>query len=659
LETTLKGVVIDMNFEATFKPMYIGKMMVKNRLVVPAMDSAMCEEDGSIGKMACDYYGSRAEGGFGLVITEIAAVDEKAPGMPGQPRLYSDDYLPGLKNLARAIHNGGAKAVVQLHHAGRETTSAMIGQTPVGPSSIPSVVYREPVNEYTTEEVYELVESYIKSAVRCKEAGFDGVEFHSAHGYMGLQFMSPRTNKRIDEFGGGVAGRSYFHKLIIEGIRRECGEDFAIIVRLDSIEGRSGGIQEEEAVVFARLMETYGADAINVSAGTYASWDVIVPPTSWQEGWNWRICRRIKESVNVPVMLAGRFTDPFIIEQSIERGDTDFVCLGRQSIADPAFPNKMAGGNIDEIVPCVGCTQRCMSFNDHDSLQEGDWGVSCIFNPMSNNRKDVQYEPTDTPKKVMVIGAGVAGMEAAWIAADRGHDVTLYEKNDENKVGGQFLIAAYPPFKQELIRPIKYYKHMCEIKGVKMVYNKEVTTDFIKAEKPDVLVVATGAVPFKLDIPGKDGDNVYMANDVLVGKQILANSALVIGGGMVGVETAEFCKDYCERVAVVEMQDELASDLYMTVRDDLKKRFKEKGIEVYKNTRVKRIGGNCVYADKDGQDIILDGFDNIIFAVGSKEVNQFENVESLADEVYVIGDAKKARSALEAIYEGFRVGQAI
>lgn len=200
---------------------------------------------------------------------------------------------------------------------------------------------------------------------------------------------------------------------------------------------------------------------------------------------------------------------------------------------------------------------------------------------------------------------------------------------------------------------------MCEIKGVKMVYNKEVTTDFIKAEKPDVLVVATGAVPFKLDIPGKDGDNVYMANDVLVGKQILANSALVIGGGMVGVETAEFCKDYCERVAVVEMQDELASDLYMTVRDDLKKRFKEKGIEVYKNTRVKRIGGNCVYADKDGQDIILDGFDNIIFAVGSKEVNQFENVESLADEVYVIGDVKKARSALEAIYEGFRVGQAI
>ena len=565
-----------MNYEWTFKPIYIGKMHVKNRLVVPAMDSAMCEEDGTIGEMACDYYGSRARGGFGIVITEIAAVDERGPGMPGQPKVYSDEYLPGMKMLAEAIKSEGAAAIVQLHHAGRETTSAMIGQTPTAPSSIPSVVYREKVNEYTTEQVYELVDSYIQAAVRCKEAGFDGIEFHSAHGYMGLQFFSPRTNKRIDEFGGGIEGRSYFHKLIIEGIRRECGDDFVIIVRLDSVEGRAGGVEEVEAVAFARLVESFGADAINVSAGTYAAWDVIVPPPSYEQGWNWRICRRIKESVDIPVMLAGSLRDPVVIEQLIKYGDTDFVCLGRQSIADPEFPNKLERGEVDDIVPCVGCTQRCMSFNDHDSLQEGDWGISCIFNPMSNNRKDVQYGPTDNPKKVMVIGAGVGGLEAAWIAAERGHDVTLYEKNDESKVGGQFLVAAYPPYKQELIKPIKHYKHMCEKYGVKMVYNKEVDTKFIKEQKPDVLIVATGAVPFKLDIPGKDNDNVYMANDVLVGNQILANSALVIGGGMVGVETAEFCKDYCERVAVVEMQSEIATDIYMTVRDDLIKRFKKK-----------------------------------------------------------------------------------
>ncbi|RBP57221.1 2,4-dienoyl-CoA reductase-like NADH-dependent reductase (Old Yellow Enzyme family) [Alkalibaculum bacchi] len=648
-----------MNFESTFKPMCIGKMLVKNRLVVPAMDSAMCEEDGTIEKMACDYYGARAKGGFGIVITEIAAVDERASGMPGEPRLYSDEYIPGLTKLANAIHTGGAKAIVQLHHAGRETTRAMIGQTPTAPSSIPSVVYREHVNEYTTEQVYELIDSYIQASVRCKKAGFDGIEFHSAHGYMGLQFMSPRTNKRIDEFGGGISGRSYFHKLIIEGIRRECGEDFAIIVRMDSIEGRAGGLEEEESIVFARMLESYGVDALNISAGTYASWDVIVPPTAWQQGWNWRICRRIKESVNIPVLLAGRFSDPYVIEQAIERGDTDFVCLGRQSIADPEFPNKMAGGNIEDIVPCVGCTQRCMSFNDHDSLQEGDWGVSCIFNPMSNNRKEVQYGPAEEPKKVMVIGAGVAGMEAAWIAAERGHNVTLYEKNEENKTGGQFLIASYPPYKQELTRPIKYFKRMCEKHGVKMVYNMAVDTAFIQKEKPDVLIVATGAKPFKLNIPGNDAENVFQANDVLVGNKILANSALVIGGGMVGVETAEFCKDYCERVAVVEMQEDIAMDLYMTVRDDLIKRLKKEDVEIYTNTKVSRIEGNTVYAEQDGKEIALEGFDHIIFAVGSKSEAQFENVESLAKEVYVIGDAKKARSALQAIFEGARVGMSI
>lgn len=358
-------------------------------------------------------------------------------------------------------------------------------------------------------------------------------------------------------------------------------------------------------------------------------------------------------------MLAGRFTDPFVIEQSIERGDCDFVCLGRQSIADPEFPNKMYGGNLEDIVPCVGCTQRCMSFNDHDTLQEGDWGVSCIFNPASNNRKDVQYDDTESPKKVMVIGAGVAGMKAAYIAAERGHDVTLYEKNGENKVGGQFLVASYPPYKQALTRPIKFFKHMCEKFGVKMVYNTAVDTDFIKAEKPDVLIVATGATPFKLNIPGYDQENVHQANEVLVGEKILRNSALIIGGGMVGCETAEFSKDYCEKVTIVEMEEDIATDLYMTVKDDLIKRLNKEKVEIHTKTKVTRIEGNKVYAEQDGKEIVFEGYDDIIFAVGSKLNPQFENVESLADEVYVIGDAKEPRSALQAIYEGFRVGMSI
>jgi len=395
-------------YPITFSPLKLGKFELRNRLIVPAMDSAMCEDDGTIGQMAWDYYGSRASGGFSMVISEIAAIDERGMGMPGQPRLYDDIYLPGMTKLAESIHAGGAIAIVQLHHAGRETLEAMIGETPYAPSVLPSPVYRETVHEMSTQEVHDMVQSYIDSAVRVQKAGFNGVEFHCAHGYMGLQFLSPRTNKRIDEYGGDIEGRATFHNRIVAGIREACGEDFLIIIRVDTVEGRIGGLPESESIAFARMMEKAGADAINVSAGTYAAWDVIVPPPDFDEGWNWHGARKIKDNVNIPVGLAGRIAQPGIIEDILERGEADFVCLGRASIADPSLPNKMKAGKTEEITPCIGCTQRCMSFNDHDTLQEGDWGVSCIFNPFSNHRQEMQYGPAEEKKKVLIIGAAVS-----------------------------------------------------------------------------------------------------------------------------------------------------------------------------------------------------------------------------------------------------------
>ncbi len=649
-----------MHFENTFNPMMIGNMWVRNRLVVPAMDSAMFEDDGSVSQRTCDYYGKRADGGYGMVIIEISSIDSKGIGMPGEPRLYKDNYIPGLAKLANRIHQGGARALVQLHHAGRETNSSMIGgQQAVAPSSIPSTVYREQVHEMTTEEVYQMIEDYISAAERCFIAGFDGVEIHAAHGYMGLQFFSPRTNKRIDEFGGDYDGRARFLRLIVEGIRDLCGPDFAIIVRIDSIEGRVGGMRENDAVVLARLLEEYGADAINVSAGTYSAWDVIVPPPATTAGWNWHAARRIKESVDIPVMVVGRFTSPFVIEQTIERGDADFVCTGRQSITDPEFPNKMMSGAVEDIIPCISCTQRCMSFNDHSTLQEGDWGISCMLNPLSNNRADVRYGPAAKRKRVMVIGAGVAGMEAAQIAADRGHDVTIFEKNEPNRVGGQFLIASYPPYKQELIRAIRYYKHICDKNGVAFRFKTEVTTELINKEAPDVLIIATGATPIIPEINGIYNAKVVQANDVLLGNVILGSSALVIGGGLVGAETAEFCHDYCEQVAIVEMLDDIAPELYMTVRIDMLRRFKREGIDIFTKTKVLKIEDDTVYAERDGKQVLFKEYDNIVLAVGSKAYQPFTDTDSLAKEIYVIGDAKKARTAVEAIYEAARIAMKI
>lgn len=643
-----------MNFESTFTPMYIGNMLVKNRLVVPAMDSGMAEPDGSISSKTVDYYAARARGGFGMVIVEIAAVDPKGKGMPGEIDISNDSFVPGLTNLANGIKHYGSRAIVQLHHAGRETIAALAGAQPVAPSSVPCPTNRETPHEMTTKEVYELIDQYIESAKRAKKANFDGVEIHAAHGYMGGQFLSPRSNKRIDEFGGSIVDRAYFLKLIIEGIKRECGTDYPIIIRISSNEARIGGIEENEAIVHAQLLESYGADAIHVSAGTYGSWDTIVPPPDRQHAWNLTATKLIKQAVNVPVITVGRYVDTHVIDMAISRGDTDFIALGRPSIADPDFPNKMFSGDLMEIVPCISCTQRCMSFNDPDNLQEGDFGVSCMLNPLSNDRPDIRITPTNTPKKVMIVGAGPAGLEAAWIAAKRGHQVSLYEKNPRSRAGGQFLIASYPPFKQELTRPIRHYLYMCEKYGVDLNFDTEVKTELIEKERPDVLIIATGAEQLIPSIPGIHNPSMKLANNVLMGEPVMGN-VLVVGGGMVGTETAEYCTDYCDKVTLIEMESDIATEMYMTVRDSLLRRFKIEEIDVLTNTKVIEFKETSVLCEKDGKTISLDNFDSIVLAMGAKAYNPFENDHDLAKETYVIGDAKNARSAVEAIYEAARV----
>ena len=647
-----------MNFERTFSPYKIGKLLIKNRLIVPAMDSGVFDANGHVVQSTLDYYGARAAGGFGLIIIEIAAVERRGVGMPCEPDVWSDEGVEGLKKLANCIKNNGARTIVQLHHAGRETVSALAGEPIVAPSSVPCPTNRETPHEFTTQEVYDLIRHYVDGAVRCKTAGFDGVEIHAAHGYMGGQFLSPRSNKRVDEFGGGLDGRGYFMKLVVEGIKKACGDDFVVTTRISSKENRIGGLEMEETVVFAQMLEDYGYDALHISAGTYETWQTIVPPASWTSGWNLSAARRIKEAVDIPVFSVGLFHDPYTIETAIKRGDCDAVSLGRQSICDPDFPNKMYTGVVEDIIPCLGCTQRCMEFNYPENLMPGDWGVGCMLNPESSHRADRLITLTDTPKKVVVVGAGPGGMEAAFMAARRGHKVTLLEKNGENRVGGQFLIAAYPPFKQGLTRAIRYQLHMCRKNGVDIRFNTEATPELIKELKPDVLIMATGATPIIPNIPGIKETGVVQANDVLLGSPVLKSSVLIIGGGEVGVETAEYATDYCSKVSIVEMLPVLAEKLYLTVRNDLLERFKKEEVDVHCSTKVLEFIPGGVIAECNGEKITLDGYDHVILALGSKSYVPFDP-EGLATEVYTIGDAVKARDTKWAIYEGYRVAQKI
>lgn len=647
-----------MNFSNAFTPYKIGNLMIKNRLTVPAMDSGVFSPEGYVAQSTLDYYGARAAGGFGLIIIEIAAVEKRGVGMPHEPNVWSDDAIEGLTKLANCIKNKGARTIVQLHHAGRETVSAMAGEPIAAPSSVPCPTNRETPHEFTTQEVYDLIRHYVEAAVRCRKAGFDGVEIHAAHGYMGGQFLSPRSNKRVDEFGGGLDGRAYFMKLVAEGIREACGDDFVITARISSRENRIGGLEIEESVVFAQMLEDYGYDALHISAGTYETWQTIVPPSSWQSGWNLGAARRIKEAVDIPVISVGLFHDPYTIETALKRGDCDAVSLGRQSICDPDFPNKMYAGVIEDIIPCLGCTQRCMEFNYPENLMPGDWGVGCMLNPESSHRADRLLTPTDHPKNVVVVGAGPAGLATAYMAAGRGHKVTLLEKNPASRVGGQFLIAAYPPFKQGLTKAIRYQLHMCRKNGVDLRFDTEADPDMIRELHPDVLVMATGAQPLVPEIKGIHDTGVVLANDVLLGSPVLKSSALIIGGGEVGVETAEYATDYCTKVSIVEMLPELAEKLYLTVRNDLLKRLKEEEVDVHCNTKVLEFIPGGVIAECGGERITLDGYDHVILALGSRSYVPFDP-EGMAPEIYTVGDAVKARDAKWAIYEGYRTAQKI
>jgi 2,4-dienoyl-CoA reductase-like NADH-dependent reductase (Old Yellow Enzyme family)/thioredoxin reductase len=645
------------SFELLFSPIKIKNVSLRNRVVLPPMNTNLAEPDGSVSERFIKYYAERGKGGAGLLIVSSAYIDPAAKKRIGALLLHEDRFIPKLKEFTNAVHATGAKTLQQLNHNGRLITSskelktALTGAAAVGPSAIPHLSTGEMPRALSVEEIKEIVEKFGQSARRAKEAGFDGAELHGTHGYLINQFFSVYSNRRTDEYGGSLEKRMRFPLEVYRRARELTGDDFLIAYRVNAKEFAPIETPLEDVIELCRRLEKEGIDLIHVSAGngeTPATVIRMIPPGSVPRGCYADFAGAVKAKVNVPVIAVGRINTPEVGEQILREGKADLVATGRALIADPHWPNKALRGEYDKIRRCIGCNQGCME----RLVQEKT--VSCLYNPEVGREGEVS--PAAQKKKVWVIGGGPGGMEAAVIASSRGHAVQLFEKSGE--VGGQCFLVERPPGKEEYSAVREFLVREMKREKVSVTLNEEVNAEKILRDKPDVVILATGSLPLIPEIPGIHGKNVVTAWDVLEGKKV-GKEVMVAGGGLVGVETALFLSKEGKKVTLVEMLDEIAQDAGPLNRARLKEELKETEIEVKCNTKLVRVHekGVTVEGEKGPYEIPAE---TIVLALGATSQNALlQNLEGKVPEVYSVGDCVSPRKMIDAIHEGFEVGSKI
>lgn len=659
--------ITDMKDAKIFSPLQLGRTTLKNRIAMAPMSMHYEATNGTVPKQLADIFVRRAEGGAGYVVIDAVTVDHKYWYIGKTTALDKDSLVPQFAAFAKRVSDAGSTLFPQLIHPGPESICALKGITPLGPSVNTNAngAVSRPI---TIDEIHKVVKQYGQAARRAEEAGCGGIALHVAHAYMlPGAFLSPLRNKRMDEYGGCIDNRARLILEIIEECRRNISPDFPIVLRVSGSEREPGGNSLDEMLYLAPKFEAAGVDMLEVSGGVqYEGLQNILPSHSQKIGMNVYEASEIKKVVNIPVFVVGKINDVRYAADLVERGLVDGVSMGRPLLADPDLPKKAYENRFDDITPCGSCGGRCITPEDpHHPV------CKCHINPLVGHEYDYPFNPTDKPKKVLVIGAGPGGMYTAVTAAERGHDVTVWEKSKQ--IGGQLNLAVVSPGKQEMCKWLTHLNYRAKKAGVKFEFKKEATVESVKEFAPDAVVVATGATPLiPTFIKGVGDYPIITTHDILSRKVTIPKGTVcILGGGEVACETAEMLMADARpnsfattgsigdvEVTLVEMQPQLMTGVCLPNRNIALASLRREGVKSYINSKVLEVTEHEVKIQhKDGTEEWLKGFDYIVLGLGSRKYDPLsEELKAFAPEVHVIGDAIKPGQSSDAMHQGFHVG---
>ena len=633
-----------MRYASLFEPIQIGKTVVKNRIFMPPVSTNLCAKNHYISDALIEHYASRAKGGVGLIITEVTTIEPVYTYLPGDISICDDSYIEGWKKLSDAIHQYGAKIMPQLFHPA--FMAFPLPGTPqlVAPSNVGPYYAKSAPRALSIEEIHTLVKQFGQAARRAQIAGCDGVEVHAAHAHGLLGgFLTPLYNKRCDEYGGDINGRLKITLEVIEEIRKQCGDDFIIDVRISGDEYSDGGLNINDMIYVCKQLEKAGVDFIHCSGGNTIKRGSSMPAPGTKQGSHCLLSEELKKYIHIPVSTVGRINEPWIANELIENGKADICMMGRANLCDSEFANKAMENREDEIRPCIGCG-RCLT-----GVMFGK-PVGCTVNPSVESNV---IEKAEEKKKVLVIGGGPAGMEAAYVASQRGHEVILCEK--ESELGGLLRLACVPIAKQDLSKVIKFMITRLKKTDVDIRLNCEITSEMLENEFKDYIVLGTtGAKPRIIDA-FTSFKSTMTADDILAGRKVTGRNVVIIGGGSVGCETADYLAPLVNdlfpanrNVTILEMTNALMTGEGGAAKSVLTRRLMEKGVRIEFNAKVERVDSDHIYYSQNGKEHVISDADTLVFATG------YVPLPIQNDRIIQIGDCDSVGNLKDAISSAYQ-----